>query len=314
MGILIEYTLIFSIVLIIVAYGGMFSERGGVINLGLEGIMLFGATAGAITMVLLPKDMAPFWLVTLPMLAAIAAGMLSSLLIAVACITFKADQTLIGTAVNMIAVALMTVMVKSFNKNISDGVDFSSTLTYIAGHDAQTIQIGNFSISVYLFILIAVIIAVTFIFYKSRFALRLIACGEHPSAADSVSINVNRMRYAGVLISGALAGLGGIIYISIANSSWDFKTGVAGAGFLALAVMIFGQWKPLRIAIVAVGFALFRALSSVYSGIPFLENLEIPGTVYNMLPYIVSLLVLALTSKKSRAPKAEGIPYDKSKR
>ena len=151
-------------------------------------------------------------------------------------------------------------------------------------------------------------------FYKTKFALRLRACGEHPQAADSVGINVYVMRYSGVLLSGFLAGLGGIIYIAAANSTWHFDYGVAGAGFLALAVMIFGQWKPERIAWSAVLFAVFRSLSNVYMGIGFLQALKIPGTIYNMFPYIVSLIVLAFTSQKSRAPKAEGIPYDKGSR
>ena len=166
------------------------------------------------------------------------------------------------------------------------------------------------------FVVIAIVLLVVsyIVLYKTKFGLRLMACGEHPQAADSVGINVYKMRYAGVLISGALGGLGGIIYIAAANSTWHFEYGVAGAGFLALAVMIFGQWKPHRIALAAVLFGVFRALSNVYSGIEFFANLGINGTFYNMLPYIVSLVVLAFTSKKSRAPKAEGIPYDKGMR
>lgn len=121
------------------------------------------------------------------------------------------------------------------------------------------------------------------------------ACGEHPQAADSVGINVAKMRWAGV-------------------SEWKFETGVAGFGFLALAVMIFGQWKPINIGLAALLFGFFRALSNVYSGFDFLAALNIPGSIYNMMPYIISLLVLAFTSKNSRAPKAEGIPYDKSVR
>ena len=140
------------------------------------------------------------------------------------------------------------------------------------------------------------------------------ACGEHPQAADSVGINVYKMRYAGVLISGALGGLGGIIYVTCGVSEWKFEYGVAGFGFLALAVMIFGQWKPTRIALAGLLFGLFRALSNVYSGIDILAALNLPSAIYNMMPYIISLLVLALTSKKSRAPKAEGIPYDKGSR
>jgi len=122
------------------------------------------------------------------------------------------------------------------------------------------------------------------------------------------------MRWAGVLISGLLGGLGGIVYITAGVSEWKFETGVAGFGFLALAVMIFGQWKPVNIAGAALLFGFFRALSNVYSGFPFLAALKIPGSIYNMMPYLISLIVLALTSKNSRAPKAEGIPYDKSRR
>ena len=150
--------------------------------------------------------------------------------------------------------------------------------------------------------------------YKTRFGLRLMACGEHPQAADSVGINVYKMRYAGVMISGVLGGRGGIVYITAGVSEWKFENGVAGFGFLALAVMIFGQWKPLRIALAALLFGMFRALSNVYSGFDFLTALNIPSTVYNMMPYIISLLVLTFTSKNSKAPKAEGIPYDKGQR
>ena len=122
------------------------------------------------------------------------------------------------------------------------------------------------------------------------------------------------MRYAGVMISGVLGGLGGIVYITAGVSEWKFENGVAGFGFLALAVMIFGQWKPTRIALAALLFGLFRALSNVYSGFPLLASLQLPGAFYNILPYLISLIVLAFTSKQSRAPKAEGIPYDKGGR
>ena len=135
-----------------------------------------------------------------------------------------------------------------------------------------------------------------------------------PALSMGVGINVNRMRWAGVLISGVYGGLGGICYILAGVSEWKFENGVAGFGFLALAVMIFGQWKPQRIALAALLFGLFRALSNVYTGFSILAALNIPSTVYNMMPYIVSLIVLAFTSKTSRAPKAEGIPYDKSTR
>ena len=161
--------------------------------------------------------------------------------------------------------------------------------------------------------IIALVVAYV-VLYKTRFGLRMMACGEHPQAAASVGINVYKMRWSGVLISGIFGSLGGIAYILAGVSEWKFENGVAGFGFLALAVMIFGQWKPARIALAALLFGLFRALSNVYIGIDFLANLNIPSTVYNMFPYIISLIVLALTSKNSKAPKAEGIPYDPGQR
>lgn len=159
-----------------------------------------------------------------------------------------------------------------------------------------------------------ILVASYIILYKTKFGLRLMTCGEHPQAADSVGINVYKMRYAGVLISGALGGLGGLVYITAGVSEWKFENGVAGFGFLALAVMIFGQWKSVNIGLAALLFGLFRALSNVYAGFDVLVALKLPSTLYNMFPYIISLIVLAFVSKNSRAPKAEGIPYDKGQR
>ena len=156
-----------------------------------------------------------------------------------------------------------------------------------------------------------ILVASYIILYKTKFGLRLMTCGEHPQAADSVGINVYKMRYAGVLISGAL---GGLVYITAGVSEWKFENGVAGFGFLALAVMIFGQWKSVNIGLAALLFGLFRALSNVYTGFDVLVALKLPSTLYNMFPYIISLIVLAFVSKNSRAPKAEGIPYDKGQR
>ncbi|MBR5880315.1 MAG: ABC transporter permease, partial [Clostridia bacterium] len=152
------------------------------------------------------------------------------------------------------------------------------------------------------------------VLYKTRFGLRLRSCGEHPQASASVGINVFKMRYAGVLISGLLGGIGGIVYITAGVSLWKFEVGVAGFGFLAMAVMIFGAWHPLKIAAAALLFGFLRALGNVYSGFDFLANMNIPSVVYNMLPYVISLVVLAFTSKKSRAPKAVGQPYEKGSR
>ena len=168
--------------------------------------------------------------------------------------------------------------------------------------------------NVFLFVGIVVLILSYIVLYKTRLGLRLRACGEHPQAADSVGINVYKMRYIGVLISGVLGGIGGMAYIIPSVSSWNFEVGVSGAGFLALAVMIFGQWKPFRIFFAAVFFALFKSLANIASSIPFLAGLGWTQNMYNMIPFIASMVILAFTSKKSRAPKAEGIPYDKGSR
>ena len=313
MLLLIQYTLIFASVLTLVALGGCFSEHSGVINLGLEGIMVIGALGGALMMRFLPAGFSAFGIVMLTLLAAILFGVAYSSLLAVACINLKADQTIVGTALNMLGTAGATVLVKAMNTAANPN-DHSSEIMYIEPKKAFIMNIGGFEFNWFMLIAILMLVLAYITLYRTKFGLRLMACGEHPQAADSVGINVFKMRWAGVLISGMLGGLGGICYILAGVSSWKFENGVAGFGFLALAVMIFGQWKPIRIAVSALLFGLFRALSNVYGGFDFLTALNIPGNVYNMLPYIISLVVLAFTSKKSRAPKAEGIPYDKGQR
>ena len=313
MLLLIQYTLIFASVLLLVALGGCFSEHSGVINLGLEGIMVIGALGGALVMRFLPAGTSGLVIVLLTLLGSVAAGMAYSALLAVASINFKADQTIVGTALNMLGVAAATVIVKAIN-TAANPDDVSSTIQYASPKKAFLVNINGFEFNWFMVIAIIALVFAYVTLYKTKFGLRMMACGEHPQAADSVGINVYKMRWAGVLISGALGGLGGICYILAGVSEWKFENGVAGFGFLALAVMIFGQWKPQRIALAALLFGLFRALSNVYTGFDLLAALNIPGTVYNMMPYIVSLVVLAFTSKSSRAPKAEGIPYDKSMR
>ena len=313
MALLIQYTLIFASVLMLVALGGCFSEHSGVINIGLEGIMVIGALGGALMLRYLPDGPSAPVMIVMVCLAAVLAGAMYSMLLAVAAINFNADQTIIGTAMNMLGTALATVVVKALNM-AADPNNVSSTIEYVDQKKAFYFNIGSLELRWFMIIAVALLIISHIVLYKTRFGLRLCACGEHPQAADSVGINVYKMRYAGVLISGILGGLGGIVYITSGVSEWKFENGVAGFGFLALAVMIFGQWKPMNIALAALLFGLMRALSNVYVAFDFLAGLNIPGTVYNMLPYIISLVVLIFTSKKSRAPKAEGIPYDKGSR
>ena len=313
MLLLIQYTLIFASVLMLVALGGCFSEHGGIINIGLEGIMVIGALGGALMMKYLPAGTPAIGVILLVILASVTVGMIFSLFLGVAAIRFNADQTLIGTAMNLLGPAIAVVLVRAINT--AESVDnVSSTVAYGEAKRAFIVNIGKFEFNWFMLIAFLVLIASYIVLYKTKFGLRLCACGEHPQAADSVGINVYKMRYAGVLISGALGALGGLVYITAGVSEWKFENGVAGFGFLALAVMIFGQWRPTTIGCAAILFGLFRALSNVYTGFDALVALNLPSSIYNMMPYIISLIVLVFVSGNSKAPKAEGIPYDKGQR
>ena len=314
MLLLVQYTLVFASVLMLVALGGCFSEHSGVINLGLEGIMVIGALGGALMMRYAPEGTVGFPLVILTLIAAIVFAMAYSSLLGVACINFKADQTIVGTALNLMGTAGATVIVKAIN-TAEDVNNVSSTIQYIDQKKSFIVKIGDFEFSWFMLIAFIGLAIAYIVLYKTKFGLRLMACGEHPQAADSVGINVYKMRYAGVMISGALAGIGGLAFTVAAGSG--FSSSVAGYGFLALAVMIFGNWKPLNILGASMFFALFKVIGSYTSSISFLpkfEGVANSGYIYNMLPYIVTMIILILTSKNSAAPKAEGIPYDKGQR
>ena len=314
MSLLIQYTLLFSSVLLLVALGGCFSERSGVVNIGLEGIMVMGALGGALVLKYLPVQVGGFVMLLCASAGAAILGMLCALLLAVAAIRFRADQTLTGTAVNMLATAVATVGVKALNSSLSNGKDTTSDIAYAHSRELLTLKMGSLEISGFLILALLCLGASYFVLYKTAFGMRLQACGEHPQAADSAGISVSAMRYRGVLLSGVLGGFGGIAYITAGVSLWKFEYGVGGFGFLAMALMIFGGWHPLRIALAALLFGFFRALGNVYMGFDFLTGLRLPGVVYLMLPYIISLLVLSFSSKGSRAPTAAGIPYDKGLR
>ena len=314
MLLLIKYTLLYGIVLMLVALGGMFSEHSGIINIALEGIMVIGGVAGVLTLTMLPADMSPFLVVLISVLVAALAGIVYSLLLAFASINLKADQTIGGTALNLLAAALAVVVAKRVNGTDSSKISYSSSVNQHLNNVNYTFNIGPLTVNWFIVVSVAALAIAWFILYKTRFGMRLMSCGEHPQAADSVGINVYKMRWAGVLMSGALGGIGGMAYIVPAVGDWNFETGVAGMGFLALAVMIFGQWKPLNIAGASLFFAVFRAMANIFDSIPALKALGWPKEIYNMMPFIASMVVLAFTSKKSRAPKAEGIPYDQGKR
>ncbi|NLW20825.1 MAG: ABC transporter permease [Clostridiales bacterium] len=313
---LVQQMMFFSIPLLIVALGGMFSERSGVVNIALEGIMVSGAFTSILLISLLQSGMSGQALLLLAVLVAVLTGMAFSLLHAYAAVSLRSDQTISGTALNMIAPASAIYLARMIQPNGVQQIEFTNTFRIPRVPLLGDIPVLGpmFFRNAYLTTYIGIIIflAAAFVLYRTRFGLRLRACGEHPQAADSVGINVYRMRYAGVLISGALAGLGGLVYVI--PTSTNFNATVSGYGFLALAVLIFGQWKPLRILVAAFFFGLMKTIASAYSGIPILQGLGIPSDIYKMVPFIATLIALAFTSKRSQAPRASGVPYDKGQR
>ena len=315
MWLLLKYTLLYASVLALVALGGMFAERSGVINIALEGIMVIGGLMGVVMINVMNALGVPVFLgLIVTILVSALAGLVYSSLLAFSAINLKADQTIGGTALNLLATAVAMVIAKRINGNDSPKITYSTNTNAIFNSSHFSFNVGPLTLNWFLLVTLAAIAAAWFILYRTRFGMRLMACGEHPQAADSVGINVYKMRWAGVLMSGALGGIGGMAYIVPAVGDWNFEMGVAGMGFLALAVMIFGQWKPLNIAGAALFFAVFRAMANIFDSIPFLAALGWPKEIYNMMPFVASMIVLAFTSKKSRAPKAEGIPYDKGSR
>ena len=343
MTFLIQQTLLYAVPLMIVALAGVFAERSGIINLALEGIMIFGAFIGVLfvrtmqeTPVFAAAKSSGDWITLqgmelLAMLAAAVMGAIFSLLLSFASVNLRADQTIGGTALNLMAPALVLFLIRIIaNQNTLQmasgdsaswfmikkttlGFDKDAELNFLANTFLNKVYLATY-ICIILFIVLAIIL------YKTQFGLRLRACGENPQAADSLGINVYRMRYAGTTISGALAGMGGFVY-ALTTANCTSNGDVAGFGFLALAVMIFGNWKPLNIAGASLLFGLFKCIAASYAsidingdGICALTQIGISSHFYRMLPYLITLIVLAFTSKNSRAPKAEGIPYDKGAR
>lgn len=313
---IVQQTMFFSIPLLIVALGGVFTERSGVTNISLDGIMIMGAFTSIFFINQMQDKMSGQSLLIIAILISVITGMVFSLLLAYSAINMKADQIIGGTALNMFAPAFAIYASRMIQTNGVQQITFNNTFRISSVPILGDIPIlgdlffKNCYITTYIgFAILAISIVVL---YKTRFGLRLRACGEHPQAADSVGINVYKMRYAGVLISGALAGLGGLVFVI--PTSTNFNATVSGYGFLALAVMIFGQWRPIRVLFAAFFFGLMKTIASAYSVIPLLSSLHIPNDVYKMIPFIATLIVLAFTSKSSQAPRAVAQPYDKGSR
>ena len=343
MTFVIQQTLLYAVPLMIVALAGVFAERSGIINLALEGIMIFGAFIGVLFVhymqgfdVFVEAVKAKQWMTlqgleVMAMLVAALLGALFSLLLSFASINLRADQTIGGTALNLMAPALVLFLVRILvNQNTLMMATGDAASWFMLKKSTfgipKSADIGfwgeTFLHKVYLatYLCILIFIVLSIVLYKTRFGLRLRSCGENPQAADSLGINVYKMRYIGTTISGALAGMGGFVY-ALTTANCTANGDVAGFGFLALAVMIFGNWKPLNIAGASLLFGLFKCIAAAYSsidingdGVYMLAEMGVSSHLYRMLPYLVTLAVLAFTSKKSRAPKAEGVPYDKGSR
>ncbi|MGV2941173.1 MULTISPECIES: ABC transporter permease [Mesobacillus] len=307
------YAIIFTIPLLITALGGLFSERSGIVNIALEGLMVIGAFSGALSIHYLSGVLDNHTLVLwLGLLAAIIAGMLFSILHAFASINLNANQIISGTAINLIATALTVFLARNMtgsgNIRISSGfspsnVPFLSDIPVIGDLFFTKTYPTTWFVLVILFVS-------SFILYKTKFGLRLRSCGEFPQAAEAAGINVRRVRYSGVLISGAFAGLGGALII--VTQSGEFTGTVAGLGFLALASLIFGQWKPLGVLAATFFFGFASTIANVSQVIP--ELAVIPPILLKIFPYVVTLIALVIFSKSSQAPKAVGETFDSGKR
>lgn len=310
---IVPSALLYATPLILTGIGALFSERAGVIGLGVEGLMIVGAFTGIYINLEYYDDFGKN-VIWLALLASLLAGAIFSLIIAIAAVTFRADQTVTGVALNMLAAAITVFLVKLiYGKGQTDMVQAPLQrfeIPYLS--DIPFLGPLLFQ-NVYWTTIIAFIVAVGawFVLYKMPFGLRIRAVGEHPMAADTMGINVAKMRYIGVMISGALAGVGGASLAMTSSSDFSAST-VAGQGFIAIAAMIFGKWHPLGTLGAALFFGLAQTLSIGGVNIPYIQ--DIPPVILQVLPYVLTILALAGFVGKAVAPKASGVPYIKGKR
>ena len=305
------YAIALTMPLLITALGALYCERSGIINVGLDGLMIIGSFSCALTISLLEGKLPASTTVWLGLGVAVLIGMLFSVLHAFASINLKANQVISGTAINMMAVALTVFLARNITGSGNIRVQ-GFAKSDIPGLESIPVIGDLFFKNSYptTAVVIAILVLFTFLLYKTSFGLRLRACGENPHAADAAGVNVSRMRYIGVLISGAFAGLGGGIYL--VTFSGEFSGSVGGFGFLALAALIFGQWKPLGILLATLFFGLASTIANVSQVIPQLAT--IPPVYLKVFPYAVTLLALIVFSKSTQAPKAAGEVFDSGKR
>ncbi len=300
------YAVAYTIPLLITALGGLFSERSGVVNIGLEGLMVIGYFCTAITIMQLQPELGSS-AVPIGLLMGFIGGAVFSLLHAFASINLNANQVISGTAINMMAGAITVYLART--------ITGSGNILIRSGLTRRTIPVLSeipvigrlFFTQTYAttWLVLAILLISWFFLYRTAFGLRLRACGEHPAAAAAAGVNVYFMRYIGVMVSGAFAGLGGGTIM--VTYSGEFSGSVAGLGFLALASLIFGQWKPFGVLGATFFFGFAITIANVSQVIP--EFAVIPPVILRIFPYVVTLLALVIFSKSSQAPKAVGEPY-----
>jgi simple sugar transport system permease protein len=311
---ILQQTIMFFIPLMLVALGALFSERSGVINIALEGTMVIGAFTGLLFINSFSGILPPQILLLAAWLISTLCGIVYTIPHAFASINLKADQVISGTALNMFAPAFCVFTARVI-QNVQQ-ITFKNTFRIKSVPGLSRIPLIGPSLfqNTYTttFIGIAILLMTVIVLKKTKFGLRLRACGENPQAVDSVGIDVYKMRYAGVMLSGGLAGMGGLIYV--VPSTTAFSATVSGYGFLALAVLIFGQWRPMFVCLAAFFFGLMKTIAAAHSGIPFFSAFMLPDNIYKMIPYIATLVILIFTSKYSKGPAGAGIPYNKGAR
>ncbi|OIK11085.1 sugar ABC transporter permease [Bacillus sp. MUM 116] len=311
--IVVPSTLLWAAPLVFTALGGVFSERSGVVNIGLEGLMVIGAFAAVVFNLTFAGTFgaATPWV---SLLVAMAAGAIFATLHAVAAITFRADHTVSGVAINLLATGLTLFLVKLiYNKGETDIIKQSFSKIDVPILKDIPIIGKIFFQNTYWTSFVAILVAILawYIIYKTPFGLRLRSVGEHPMAADTMGINVTKMRYLGVIISGALGGIGGGVYAESISSNFSHST-ISGQGFMALAAMIFGKWHPLGAMGAALFFGFAQSISIIGSSLPFLKN--IPDVYLLIAPYVLTILALAGFIGRAEAPKADGVHYIKGSR
>ncbi|MEJ8770737.1 ABC transporter permease [Streptococcus sp. HCA-5024] len=312
LSILVSSMIVYAAPLIFTSIGGAYSEHAGVVNVGLEGIMVMGAFSGIIFNLTFEPELGSLtpWL---SLIVAAGIGVLFSLIHAVATIHFRADHIVSGTVLNLMAPPLAVFLVKAmYNKGQTDNIKVAFGKTSIPVLSKipviGDIFFNNASIIGWVAILFS--FAAWFIMFKTKFGLRLRSVGEHPQAADTLGINVYRMRYLGVMISGALAGIGGAIYAQSVSVNFAVTT-IVGPGFIALAAMIFGKWNPIGAMLASLFFGASQSLAVIGNQLPLLKG--IPSIYLQIAPYVLTMVVLAAFFGQAVAPKADGVNYIKSK-